>query len=163
MTSFHLGWINVYFKISLSHCSLSIVVDLSIGSIPQFPGSIIGVFIQVFNNNWNLKEGWQEAWSEFLTTVLHMLGAMLCSSQVLVNICQNTSCSDFSTTSWLSQNSFPSLYTIHSPCTCTGKCPSSNMPQCLYSPPIPVGSPRKVYSPPGLNDQGDSEGSTCVT
>ena len=52
------------------------------GSVAQFPGSIVSIFIQVFNNKWELKEAWQEAWLDFQMNVLHVLGAMLCSSKV---------------------------------------------------------------------------------
>jgi hypothetical protein len=54
------------------------------GSVAQFPGSIVNIFIQVFNSNWKFKEAWQEAWLKFQMTVLHVLGAMLCSSKVRI-------------------------------------------------------------------------------
>ena len=62
--------------------SVTVVLDPSMGSVAQFPGSIVSIFIQVFNNKWNLKEAWREAWLQFQMTVLHILGAMLCSSKV---------------------------------------------------------------------------------
>ena len=62
--------------------SLDVISDPNMGSIAQFPGTIVSIFIQVFNNKWKLKEAWQEAWLGFQMTVLHVLGAMLCSSVV---------------------------------------------------------------------------------
>ena len=58
------------------------ISDPNMGSVAQFPGTIVSIFIQVFNNKWELKEAWQEAWLGFQMTILHVLGAMLCSSVV---------------------------------------------------------------------------------
>ena len=85
-TLFHIYCLIITLSLSLSLSllprSLNMVIDPGNGSVAQFPGSIVNVFIQVFNSNWNFKEAWQEAWLKFQMTVLHVLGAMLCSSKV---------------------------------------------------------------------------------
>ena len=81
-TLFHVYCLIITLSLSLLPRSLNMVIDPGNGSVAQFPGSIVNVFIQVFNSNWNFKEAWQEAWLKFQMTVLHVLGAMLCSSKV---------------------------------------------------------------------------------
>ena len=77
---------------SVHSSSLDVISDPNMGSVAQFPGTIVSIFIQVFNNKWKLKEAWQEAWLGFQMTILHVLGAMLCSSVVRVMIITMRQC-----------------------------------------------------------------------
>ncbi len=62
--------------------SLHIMLDPTLSKMVEVPSLLLNVFTDAFHNNLGPGEAWQEAWLDFQFGLLHMLGAMLSSSNV---------------------------------------------------------------------------------
>ncbi len=63
------------------------MLDSSLSHVIEMPSLLLNVFTDAFHDNVGPGEAWQEAWLDFQFGLLHMLGAMLSSS----NVCHNDS------------------------------------------------------------------------
>lgn len=61
--------------------------DPSLSHMIEVPSLLLSVFIDAFHDNMGLGEAWQEVWLDFQLGLLHMIGAMLCSSNVSGCVC----------------------------------------------------------------------------
>ena len=71
----------VYSLFLLSY-SLHTMSDPSLSHMIEVPSLLLNVFVSAFHENMGPAKEWQEAWLNFQFGLLHMLGAMLCSSNV---------------------------------------------------------------------------------
>ncbi len=71
--------------------------DPSLSHMVEVPSLLLSVFIDAFHDDMGLGEAWHDVWLDFQLGLLHMLGAMLSSSNVSGYVCMllvGTLCSD---------------------------------------------------------------------
>lgn len=51
-------------------------------TIVSAPSGVVSLFTAIFNQHWDISETCQEEWSNVQLEVVHMMGAILCSSEV---------------------------------------------------------------------------------
>lgn len=51
-------------------------------TIVSAPSGVVSLFTATFNQHWDISEACQEEWSNVQLEVVHMMGAILCSSEV---------------------------------------------------------------------------------